>query len=137
MHAVFIPYGSRHWVENFLRAIEAEYFKFPLYKGKQKKTLGIYGAVRSLPFGAYEVIFPREYKDLVLTTLNFHHKAPYIKTVFALRKMFKCKKVGKFNSDKKYMWDKQWVSIIPIGIREDGEFTDPSGENKGWSHEGL
>ena len=137
MHAVFIPYGARPRVEVLLRAMEAELFGLRMWKGKKSKVMGLYGAVRVLPFGAMEFVFPKEYKDKVLTTLNFHRKAPYGISTIALRKMFKCKKPGKFNTDAQFTWDKQFVSIIPVGIREDGEFTDPDGPHKGYTHEAI
>ena len=137
MHAVFIPYGARPKVETFLRAIEAELFGLRMEKDGEVRFIGLYGAVRTLPFGAVEAVFPREHKDKVLTTLNFQHKAPYNISTIAFRKMLKCKKAGKFNTDANYNWDKQNVSIIPIGIREDGEFTDPDGVWAGWTHEAI
>ena len=137
MHAVFIPYGTRPCVELFLRAIEAELFGLRMEKDGKVRFIGLYGAVRLLPFGACEAIFPKEYRDKVLTTLNFQNKAPYGISTVALRKMFKCKKVGKFNTDERYNWNMQNISMIPIGIREDGEFTDPDGDCKGWTHEAI
>lgn len=137
MHAVFIPYGTRPCVELFLRAIEAELFNMKMWKDGVITYMGLYGAVRLLPFGAVEAIFPKEYKDKVLTTLSFQFKAPYNISTIGLRKMFKCKKVKKFNTDEKFNWDRQNVAIIPIGIREDGEMTDPDGDCKGWTHEAI
>ena len=137
MHAVFIPYGARPCVELFLRAIEAELFGLRMEKDGEVRFIGLYGAVRLLPFGVVEAIFPKEHMDKVLTTLNFHQKAPYNISTIAFRKMLKCKKPGKFNTDENYNWDKQNVSLIPIGIREDGEFTDPDGLWEGWTHEAI
>ena len=137
MHAVFIPYGARPQVEVFLRAIEAELFGLRMEKDGEVRFIGLYGAVRLLPFGVVEAIIPKEHMDKVLTTLNFHQKAPYNISTIAFRKMLKCKKPGKFNTDENYNWDKQNVSLIPIGIREDGEFTDPDGLWEGWTHEAI
>ena len=35
------------------------------------------------------------------------------------------------------MWIKDNVAIIPLGIRKDGEYTDGTGEHKGWTHEAI
>ena len=140
MHISFIPYGARLWVEQFLRNIEAQIFYMPMWKGKKKKKMPVFGAVRQLPLGVYEIILPKEYKDIVLTTLDFQNKNNYLLGDFklnALRKMLGYKKAGEFDTSQKLLWMRQYVSIIPIGIKEDEDSTDRSGGSKGWTHEGL
>ena len=140
MHAVFIPYGMRSHVERFLRDMEAQKMKLPIWKGKEKTYIWIDGQVRQLPFGFYEYVFPKENRDLILTTLDFDKKCPYKLDGLKMklfRKITSCKKVKKFDNSNKFLWIKDFVSIIPVGEREDGEFTDPKGDYKGWTHEGL
>lgn len=140
MHISFIPYGKRSEVELLLRDMEAQKHKLILTKGINKKIIWIQGQLRVLPGGIYEYCFPKEDKDMVLTTLNFNelhsHYIGELKLKL-IRKIFGYKKASKFNSNKKYLWIKDNVSIIPIGIKEDNNFTEPNGENEGWQHEGI
>lgn len=139
MHAVFIPYGNREWVERLLRQIEGTWFNQIWTKGKEKKNFLIKANIRVLPLGAYEIIFPREYKNRVLSTLKFDIDRYRLGFKSALlRKLFKCKK-AKFKQVQPLLWfdeiTEQSVNIIPIGIREDIDVEDT--KNKGWIHESL
>lgn len=143
MQAVFIPYGKRSEVELLLTDMEAQKHILTYYKGKKKVGVWIQGQVRLLPMGAMEYVCPKEDIDAVMTTLVFKAKdslkvynAGNLKLAM-LRKLYKCKKIPKFDMSKKYLWIKEHVMIIPIGIREDGEMTDPSGDYKGWTHEAI
>ena len=74
MHAVFIPYGHKRLVETFLRDIEAQKYNLKLTSPEGKESsIMIEGQLRVLPFGFYEHIFPKEYMNEVLTTLNFEN----------------------------------------------------------------
>ena len=139
MHAIFIPYGKRSEVELLLRDMDAQKHKLLLTKGNKKKIVWIQGQVRLLPMGVYEYVFPKEDKDLVLSTLDFKSKRynlGKLKLTF-LRKMVRAEPIPEFSEKQKLLWIKDNVNIIPIGIRTDGEFTDPYGENKGWTHEAI
>lgn len=139
MHAVFMPYGKRSEVELLLRDMEAQKHLLVMRKGKQEKKQWLQGQVRILPFGVIEYIFPKEDKDAVLTTLNFKEKnfnLGKLKIGF-IRKMLKCKKIPKFNEKKHYLWIKTYVTIIPIGIREDKDIVGITALDKGWTHEGI
>lgn len=139
MHAVFIPYGGREWVERFLRQVESQWFQQTWTKGKQKKLWAVKSIVRTLPLGAYEVVFPREYKDVVCSTLNFDTDRYKLGLKLPLlRKLYRCKK-PKFEKTAPLLWfdeiTGESVNIVPIGIREDIDIEDP--KQKGWTHEGL
>ena len=141
MHVSFIPYGHRRWVEWFLRDMEAQKFPFIMKKGKKTKSVFLQGAIRILPFGVYEYVFPKESRDLALTSLGFvkdnnNHYLGSAKRAL-LRKMIKHKKIGKVDNSKKYPWITDHVSILVLGEKADGEFTEKDGVNKGWTHEGI
>jgi len=139
MHIVFIPYGKREEVELLLRDMSAQKHKLILSKGDKKKVLWIQGQVRLLPFGVYEYVCPKEDSDVVLNTL-FENGDRYNLGNFVLsfmRKMIKVKKPKEYKTDRKYLWIKENVNIIPLGIREDVNIVDGHGENKGWEHEAI
>jgi len=140
MHAVFIPYGKRSEVELLLRDMDAQKHYIPMWKGKEKKGIWIQSQVRLLPFGVYEYIFPKEDMDVVLTTLKFdldNYNLGKLK-LFALKKALNIQKIPEFKKDRKYLWIKENVNIIPLGIREDTTIVDSTpGENLGWEHEAI
>jgi len=151
MHAVFIPYGKKEWVDVFLRDIAAQKYNLRITSpdGKEFKDVLMEGQLRVLPGGIYEHIFPKEYKDIVLTTLNFHQKIPYdldkeikimgikIKPLDYLKKFLNIKEPKEFDTKTGLTWIKYFVSIIPLGIKEDNIFTETQGEFKGWTHEAI
>ena len=139
MHVSFIPYGKRECVEKFLRELEAQKHELRMYKGDEEKSIFIDAQVRVCPFGIYEYVFPKEDIDIVLNTLGFSEKAPYRLGAKAtiLRKLFGYKKAPNFNKEKTYMWIKEHVSIIPIGIKEDSEIVGELELDKGWTHEAI
>jgi hypothetical protein len=139
MHAIFIPYGKRTEVELLLRDMEAQKHILPCTKGEEKKGIYIQGQVRLLPFGVCEYVCPKEDMDVVLHTLDFdkdRYKLGDVKK-FILRKMIKCEVIPEYKKEKQFLWIKQNVNIIPIGVIYDGEITDPSGEMQGWTHEAI
>lgn len=143
MHAVFMLYGKRDCVERMLRDMEAQKHKLPVYSpnGKEKKEVWIQGAIRLLPFGFYEYIFPKEDTHRVLASLGFHLKGDGYNLGKArmafLRKLLRAKKAPPFDSSQKYLWITDDVGIIPIGIREDKTYTEQESDSKGWTHEAL
>ena len=141
MHLVFMTYGRRDCVETLLREMEAQkhYLTFRK-KGEEGKKILTQGSVRQLPFGVIEYIFPREDKDLVLNTLNCELNRYNIpkSIMLILRKIFRCKKIPKYEKGLGYPWIKDHVNFIFIGIREDVDLVEEiEGEFKGWSHEAL
>lgn len=150
MHAVFIPYGKKEWVDIFLRDLAAQKLTLRYHKeGEEDKHQFIECQLRVLPLGLYEFVFPKEHMDAVLTTLNFHMIPPYnidkeisfmtmkIKPLDYAKKFLNIEDAPEFKTDKLIPWNKIFVSIIPIGVRYDGELTDSHGEMAGWIHEAI
>lgn len=142
MHVIFIPYGVIHAVEHLKIDMQAQKFQLPMHSpdGKETKIL-VQGALRLAPFGVWEYVFPKEYADLVMTTLKFNMPDGYgldkVKMAM-LRKALKAKPVPKNIDTKEILpWITQDISLIPVGIREDKTFTEKDGEFKDWTHEAL
>ena len=150
MHAIIIPYGHKRAVDHFIADIMAQKLPWRFYKDKYKKgekEMAQYMETRVnyCPLGAYDIVFPKEFKDMVLTTLGFH-KPDYYKLGFftnaMLRKIYRCKKAKFTPTDKEFLWIKDGVNIICIGIREDGEQPEENSQweferGKGWKHEAM
>lgn len=159
MHAIFIPYGRKEWVDVFLNDLRAQKLTIRLYRKnpetneEEEKHIFTECQLRLLPGGLYEFVFPKEHMDIVLTGLGFHNKIGYedfnidkefnlgiikIKPIDLLRKYLRIEPIPEFNSTKELMWSKVWVSIIPIGIRHElGDVQEKYGEFEGWWHEGI
>lgn len=138
MHILFIPYGNRRDVEILLRDMEAQKHILPMTKAGKKQGVWINGQIRLLPLGVYEYICPKEDKDRVLTTLDFNldrYDLGKLKLSF-LRTIFRAKKAKDFKTDKRFLWLKENVNIIPIGIKDD-VFNAGSKEFPNWEHEAL
>jgi len=138
MHAIFIPYGDRTCVELMLRNMEAQKHKLKMWKDGKEKTIWINGHVRILPFGVVEYCFPREDGDAVLHTLDFDTNRYGLTFIIRfLRKLIRCDKVPKYKKDNQYLWIRDHVNVIPIGVKEDGDIVDPIEEYRGWTHEAI
>lgn len=139
MHVAFIPYGTRPEVELLLRDMEAQNFLLFLKKNKKVKAINIHGAIRQMPLGIYEYVFPREYKDIVLFTLKAKENRYDLNKIFLkiINKLVKLKPVPKYEEKKYFPWIKENVNIITLGIREDIDLTETEGQHKNWTHEAI
>ena len=146
MHVSFIPYGERSGVERTLREMEGQKHLMPMWKKKDKKIMHrgawIPGAIRDLPFGIKEYVFPKESLDMVLRTLGKsgdEYGISFKKPIMAvLRKLLKLKKIPKYEEEGQvYLWNKAFVNFTVLGIREDGDIVGEYIDDKGWTHEGL
>jgi len=147
MHIAFIPYGARTEVERFMRDVESQKFQLKLWNNKgEEKHVWVNGQIRELPFGVKEIVFPREYKDIVMSTL-LTHTAPnrqrnhyaYKPIIALLRKGLKLEAfTSEYDKSQRLLWDMEYVSIIPLGIRKDVDLTECKDMGyKGWDHEAL
>lgn len=146
MHVIFIPYGIKHAVDNLLKQMECQKFQLRMHKeGSPDQSLWIQGSVRVLPFGVIEYVFPRESLDLVLKALDCdtvrypQYQGIKLRTALSLLRAFlMAKPIPKdFKKDQSLIWIKDNVSVIPIGIREDGDLVEPRGDYVGWTHEAI
>lgn len=144
MHVSFIDYGERDCAERLLRDMEAQQHLMPMTKGNKKRGAWIPGAIRTLPFGVKEYVFAKESLDMVLRTLGANdtkgdYGINFKKLVLPfLRKFLKLKPIPKYEKEGAvYLWRKQFVSIVVLGIREDGEIVGTYVDDKGWKHEAL
>lgn len=159
MHAIFMVYGMKRWVDMFLNELSAAKLPITLHRknpetGKEETIKAIWEcALRELPFGLYEFIFPKEHEQSVLKGLGFdepgHTDFPIdkefnlgiikVKPMEYLKKYLRIDDIPDLKKDSgKYPFSKFYVSVIPLGVRyEQGEITLKEGEFKGWSLEAL
>lgn len=149
MHAVFMPYGVKNMVDLFLEHLNHKLLPLKMWKeGAEDKSILIQCQIRVLPFGFIEFVFPREYKDEVLTALGFHNKGEYkdrlnksimgIKPMNMIRKVLKIEPIPKFELKAGFPIMTLPISIFPVGIREDGDIVEPEGRPyAGYTHEAI
>lgn len=129
MHVLFIPYGNKDCVDLLMRDMQAQNFKMPFtVKATGEKGYNVQkGQIRVLPFGVLDYSFPAEYRDIVLTTLNFHEKQYYeyhgwkFKTAIKmLRKLLCIEPIPKnVSTENHFEWLKEHVNFITLGIKTD------------------
>jgi hypothetical protein len=121
--------------------MEAQKHKLIMHKkGEKDKSIYIQGQVRNLPMGIIEYVFPREDRDIVLTSLKFNlgdRRMPGWFQMKMLRKIAGCYPAPDFKKDRTYLWITEHVFIIPIGIKDDEDLVDDKEGAKGWTHEAI
>ena len=143
MHVIFIPYGKIERVEETLNDMRAQKFQLPVHSpdGKETKFIWFPCQLRTLPFGFYELVFPKEQLDVILNTLgDKSDRYQLSKTKLSMiRKALHAKPIPKYKKDKMCIWTINHVHFITIGIREDLDIVDTEmpGECNGWTHEAI
>lgn len=142
MHLIFMPYGAKNVVDMFIENLNQRILPMKCWKeGEKEIYINIQCCIRYLPFGLMEFVFPREFEKEVLTALRFNAKTPYnlnksilgIKPLDVLKKFLNIGDIPKFEETPGFPVLDLPVSIIPIGVRYDGEIEDPNG----WRHEAI
>lgn len=140
-------YGNKRDYDFLIDDLNHKWFNLPIHSPDKKKTelVPIQAQIRIMPFGLVEYVFPKEYLNEVLTGLRFHLPAPYnldkkilgIKPLSFIQKYLNIKPIPKFDTSKTMIMPNLSYSIIPVGIREDAEITEPEGHFKDWTHEAI
>ena len=159
MHAVFMISGVRRFVDEFFDWLDCRLYAMPFKNPTLLPTgpkdaagnllfqgvLPITARVRYGIYGTYELCFPEEHKDIILTTLRFNQDnitpnselKSRIKgflgkmEIEAFRKLIGCEPIPEFKTDQKLSIPEEitnYIRIIPVGVRYDEkEWLSPSG----------
>lgn len=132
MELLFAIRGHKTDVETFIDQLHNKWATIKLKRNK-KGELDPKGTEREewmqtgvRPYAFYGVSFPKEFKDIMLTTVlgQGEQRSDYGKfNVFIkmARKFLGLKPVGDWDKSKQFPIIKQNFDIIPIGIKEDSE----------------
>ena len=134
MHIYLMTRGIKHDVDRFINELSAKYLPFKVNSASKQhnmdpKTNRVQVGVR--PIQLWEVVIPRESRELVCRTLfygkhmeNTQH-SKHQKYIWALRKMLGVQAIPRWDTtgDKMPLYDNN-VEKIGIGIKEDYNFTD-------------
>lgn len=138
MHAFFITRGNKREVDELVKFLETRLFYMPYTDTDgSKKKVPLQGNLQPIQLWSY--VFPREYKDAVLTALKFSEKTkrwidnPKKRAeIEALRLALGADKVPDFEYDPSILLPQEALNntaIMPIGVHyDDPEWKDPYGK---------
>lgn len=140
MKLFFLMRGSKHLGEKFINELSTRYlpFKHKLHGGKDLQT-GLY-QLRVCPVQLYQISFPEEVRDAVLTTVvgkeqGKNAMCPDTKKswvgagILFVRKMLGLEKIPEYKTESWLPMDfPEALEIIPIGIKGDSWVGDDGKE---------
>ena len=129
MHLYIMTRGIKKDSDQFITELQGKYlpFKFPDPKNpKELMPCNLQLGVR--PIRLYEVVFPEDSKDIVLSTIlgtegvwkdgKSQHKK-HQKWIWSIRKILGCEPIPKYKTDLVLPISKQNVEVVGIGIKKD------------------
>ena len=124
MEVFFMSRGMNEQVEKWKKYLETWMLPLP-YTDKDGKNKVIGYQLNLKPIQLWGLTFPYQQRDFVLSTLGFADETSNIGWLHGspqlaiLRKLLKAKPIGPYNKvDPKYI-GKEFVQLMPIGLRED------------------
>lgn len=128
MHLYTITRGIKKDVDEFIKLLQGVFlpYKFETKKGKiENGTVQI--QVR--PIQLWEIVFPEEHKDLILTTVlggqnsmkGITNQKKHRKFVSLIRKALGVEKIPDYDMSKVLpcAWANQNTEVVGVGIKED------------------
>ena len=116
--------GMNEQVEKWKKYMETWMLPYPYIDPKGEKK-AIWYQCNLKPIQLWGYTFPHEQKDLVLSSLGFADETSNIGWLHSspqlgiLRKLLKCKKIKDHKKVLPYYLGKEFVQLMPIGIRDD------------------
>ena len=124
MEVFFISRGMNQEVEKWKKYLETWMLPLPYVdKDGNKKVYGYQCNLK--PIQLWGLTFPYAQKDFVLSSLNMADETSNIGWLHnlgatsMLRKALKCEPIGEFKKIQPHYIAKEFVQLMPIGIRED------------------
>src|SRR3990167_1293119 len=132
MQIVFGLRGIKHEAEKFINELSTRYLPFKIYNKEKKQLEKVLLQMRVCPIQLYDVSFPKEHMDSVLTTLYGGSEGVprsvnkwMEKLTYFLRKLLGLKSLPKYKTDTHLMMDfPQHTEIFSIGVKEDYWITE-------------
>lgn len=118
MHIYFITRGIKHEVDQFIKELSCQYLPYDNKEGKAILQ------TRLSPIQLWDVSFPKEHRDAMLTTLFKDGQGKPInkkhsKWAAILRKILGVKKIPAYRTDKKLAPVHKHMEVVGIGIKDD------------------
>ena len=125
MHTVFGIRGIKQDVENFIEELSTRYVSFKMFNEKAKKMESKLVRLRVCPVQIFDVSFPKEHADAVLSTIYSGGKGKTIsrklrKYAKLLRVMLGLKDLPKYKTESHLMMSyPENIEVIALGVKED------------------
>lgn len=127
MHLYMMTRGIKHEVDRFINELSAKYLPpsmiTPDVDSGEKKDM-YYSQLQIRPIQLWEVVFPKEHLDIVLTTIFpggdlMQHKK-HAKFVWGIRKILGAKAIPKeWDNNTKMMVHRAGLETVGIGLKDD------------------
>ena len=120
-----ITRGIKEASEKFIKELSSKYVTLPMTNKKNGKIKDVATVIHIRPIQLWEVVFPKEHRDTLLTTLFPDNKGKSnnkgAERIFEwIRRFLPMKPIPKeWDMSKKYMVDGEGVDRIALGIKED------------------
>ena len=125
MHLIIGTRGNKESVELFIKELSSKYLNIPFRNKKTGEIVNVGNPIHVRPFQLWEIIFPKEEKDLVLTTV-FHDKhvlpdkSSFRRIYKWILKLLPINKIPEdWDTSKHLMVNKEAVETVGFGIMED------------------
>jgi len=123
MHLYILTRGIKNSVDQFITELQGKYLPYVFYKGKKLMKCQVQVSVR--PIQLWEIVFPEEHKDVMLSTiLPEAHKGvtqhkKHNKFIWAIRKALGVEKLPDYKSDIQMPITLANTEVVGIGIKKD------------------
>ena len=129
MHLYLLTRGMKFWSDEFIKQLEGKYLAWKVAKdGTAGFKAGNYATqIQVRPIQLYEIVFPEEHKDLVLTTCLGKNNGMKGKTQYTwqqkyinwMRWILKLEPIPEYNDAAEMPIMRQHIELIGIGIKKD------------------
>lgn len=135
MHLIIGTRGNKESVELFIKELSSKYMPLPFYNKRTREVTNVAQGIHVRPFQLWEIIFPKEQKDVVLTTIfpggikETKIQKQGFKWIYNwILKFLPLKKIEEWDMSKKVHVAHEAVECIGFGLMDDEmiDFTDRS-----------
>ncbi len=129
MHLLTLMRGEIHHVKKFIDELSTRYLPFDFYNSKTKQKEKRLLQLRVCPIQLFDISFPEEHKDAVLTTCLVNNEGSINKYMdkffWAMRKGMKLEPIPEYKKDSWLaMSPPQNIELIGIGVKKDKWITE-------------
>ena|SRR3990167_6790946 len=127
MHLYFLTRGVKHEIDKFITELQGKYVPYR-YPDKDKNLVDKVLQLGVRPIQLWELTFPEDQKDIILTTVLSHEQAGQKEQtqhkkhkiwIKMFRKVLGIKPLPKYKTDKRLPNSREHMETVGIGIKPD------------------
>lgn len=126
MHLIIATRGNKESVDLLIKELSSKYLSLPFRDKKTGEIVNVQNPVHVRPMQVWDIVFPKEYKDIILTTLfkkdkNIGVDNPMAKRLYKwVLKFLPFQKVPEDWDTSKFLTvENQDIEIVGLGMKED------------------